>query len=399
MKWLNGLMSILLIGIVLSGRSVFAAVKINEFLVDPTQEIEIINTGSDSADISNWYLDDSGGASYFTISGNTIIYPNSCLVFTSDFNLNKSSADAVRFFNNTAAPTSSSAILIDSFSYKSSPGTGISYQRLPDGSDNWASASATLGSFNASKTNCIITPTPTPTPQPEVSESSTTTSYDSIFISEVMVNPEAGEKEWVEFYNGNGFNVSLVNWYLDDIENAGSSPKLFSLDIPAASYAVFDLPSSMFNNDGDSVRLIDSTRSVKDSFEYMGSEKSKTYGRISFSSDNFCLQEASKGMANTDCLVPNSSSSASTPTPVISQTANKKRVLTSLPQQKLGLNSNQNQSVGEVLGAESSQPIEQSNSLPAGRQGGTMTRSFSFISLSYSLLTIASIFIKMKIGL
>ena len=48
--------------------SVFADVRINEFLIEPEpQTIELINTGSESADISGWYIDDSAGTTYFTI--------------------------------------------------------------------------------------------------------------------------------------------------------------------------------------------------------------------------------------------------------------------------------------------------------------------------------------------
>src|SRR3989339_835225 len=116
-----------------------AKILINEFLIDPQpQQVELINIGSDSADVSGWYLDDSGGTAYYTIPQSSVIYPNSCLVFSGDFNLNKTSADSLRLFNNLFSPTSSSPQLIDSFSYKSSSGSGISYLRIPDGENLWS---------------------------------------------------------------------------------------------------------------------------------------------------------------------------------------------------------------------------------------------------------------------
>ena len=72
-------------------------VKINEFAIDLSpQQVELINISSSSADISNWYLDDGGGTTYYSIPQNTYLYPNSCLVFSYDLNLNKSSPDTLR---------------------------------------------------------------------------------------------------------------------------------------------------------------------------------------------------------------------------------------------------------------------------------------------------------------
>ena len=85
-------------------------ILINEFLVDPQpQSVEIFNSGTESADISDWIIDDSGGTTFYTIPKNNIIFPNQCLVFSADFNLNKTSADMVRLID-------SSQLLIDYFS-------------------------------------------------------------------------------------------------------------------------------------------------------------------------------------------------------------------------------------------------------------------------------------------
>ncbi|MCS7093078.1 MAG: hypothetical protein NZL96_01435 [Patescibacteria group bacterium] len=72
----------------------------------------------------------------------------------------------------------------------------------------------------------------------------------------------------MEIFNNNDFQVQLRNWYLDDIENGGSSPKSFSIDIPAKSYRVILLSNSIFNNSSDSIRLLNPRREVEDSFEY-----------------------------------------------------------------------------------------------------------------------------------
>ena len=114
-------------------------IKINEFLVEPTPQIvELLNTGTEIVDLSNWYVDDSGGTTYFTIPTGTQLYPNACLSFSGSLNLNRTSDDTVRLFDSTAPPTSSSAKLIDSFDYKSSSGSGVTFQRIPDGQSIWS---------------------------------------------------------------------------------------------------------------------------------------------------------------------------------------------------------------------------------------------------------------------
>ena len=294
-------------------------ILINEFLIDPQpQSVEIFNSGSESADISDWIIDDSGGTTFYTIPKDSVIFPNQCLIFSSDFNLNKTSADTIKLIDKSQQ-------LMDFFAYKSSSGSGVSYFRLPDGSIDWTTGSANLGFYNQTNISCLITPTQIPTViptststpiQPTPTDSPTPytltpshyslipISYDNIYISEAMVNPSTGEKEWVEIYNNNDFSVSLNNWYIDDLENAGSSLKIFSLEISGKSYAVFNLSSSMFNNDGDSVRLLDFNKNLKDDFEYQKSEQGKTFGRTSLDSDDFCLQEPSYNSANNPCTNP-----------------------------------------------------------------------------------------------
>src|SRR3989339_911233 len=159
--------------------------------------------------------------------------------------------------------------------------------------------------------------TPTPTLPAEVlteAGSLILSSYNDIFLSEVMVNPASDDKEWVEIYNNNDFPVSLNNWFIDDLENDGSTPKIFSLEIGAKSYGVFDITSSIFNNGGDTVRLLDFNKNLKDDFEYQKTEQGKTLGRTSFDSDYFCLQKPSKNSVNNSCINPSPTPNTLTPT-------------------------------------------------------------------------------------
>lgn len=416
-----------------------SAIKINEFSIEPNQVVELVNISSESADISRWYIDDNGGTTYFTIPQNTVLYPNACYLFSSDFNLNKSSADSVRLFDNSAPPTSSSAKLVDSFSYKNSPGSNLSFFRSPDGNDRWATGPATLGLSNTTEISCIVepkaTPTPTPTsapspittptatPQPTPtgipftptltqSPSSTpgvagmsTPGVDNVYLSEVMVNPETGGNEWVELYNGNDFDVNLQDWYIDDAEGAGSSPKKVTISMQPYSYAVVDLTSSMFNNDADQVRLLDETKSPKDGFEYSHSQKGTSWGRIDFAEDTFCQQTPTKNGQNGPCI----DQPTSTPAPT-SQDAQRNsspkapaiKVISpvqptrplSVETSSSALSSDEEDFIepGAILGAKT----------PTATKDETiraLLRSLSLSSGSFSVLTIVSVLRRMKMGL
>ncbi|MBI4973431.1 lamin tail domain-containing protein [Candidatus Roizmanbacteria bacterium] len=400
-------------------------VKINEFAIDLSpQQVELINTSSDSADISNWYLDDSGGTTYYSIPQNTYLYPHACLVFSSDFNLNKSSPDTLRLYDATSPPTATNASLIDSYAYKSSPGTGKSYFRNPDGENNWTTGTSTLGLYNLSGQSCIITPTLTPSPNPTPTIIPSTTpsltptsppltvtpsvnptpaSYENIFISEVMVYPDTGQSEWIELYNGNDFSVPLNNWYIDDVESGGATPKQFSQQISAKGYATITFSSSLFNNDQDSVRLLDFNKIQKDGFEYQNPLQGKSLGRVSFDSESFCEEEPSYGVVNTSCISPTvtiktsqSSSVSSTPKSKeikkqdIQKTDNSFQTFSSAPAAYVV--NKPRIAAPNVLGATT---IEK-NIKTQTKSPKSLINHLSFLSFSYSILTIVSVLIRMK---
>jgi hypothetical protein len=392
---------------------VFADVKINEFLIEPDpQTVELLNTGLEAVDISNWYLDDSGGTTFYTIPENTIIFPNSCYVFSGNLYLNKASSDVIRLFNKTAEPTSQNAVLVDSYDYNKSPGLNISFARVPDGTLDWKTAQPSFGFFNESLLNCIyiISPTstltstsaPSPilTPTLTIIPTPTPITYDlieNIYISEVMVAPE-NENEWIEIYNDNNFDVTLNDWYIDDIENAGSVPKKINIKILSKSYRVIEITSSIFNNLGDTVRLLDNSNSLKDSFSYSSSEKGKTFGRINLDDDIFCLQNPSKGTTNNSCIDEESESNvtlttSSTKNPIISKNSLKNQISNDIQvsaPKKYFPTIMQNRS--EVLGATTTVIKFNSDS------NNLLIKLLSLNSLSYSLLTLLSISLKIKIS-
>lgn len=136
-----------------------------------------------------------------------------------------------------------------------------------------------------------LQPTPADTPQP----------ISGIYISEFHPYPLSGEQEWVELYNDLDVGVSLIDWYIDDTEGTGSSPKKFSLTIPPKGYGAIDLPSAMLNNGGDTVRLLDGAGRLVDTVSYESNQRGMSWGWRSVHSADYCIQFPSKNLENHAC--------------------------------------------------------------------------------------------------
>lgn len=144
-------------------------------------------------------------------------------------------------------------------------------------------------------------PVSSPTQIPTQSQQPATTNTDNIFISEALTNPLSGHHEWVELFNNNDYTVVLDSWFIDDIENGGSSPQVFTLTLNPRSFGVIDLQSALFNNSGDTVRLLDSEKVQKDYFSYTQIEQGMSFSRYKFDSHDVCATLPSKNLANTTC--------------------------------------------------------------------------------------------------
>ncbi|MFA6005457.1 MAG: lamin tail domain-containing protein [Patescibacteria group bacterium] len=286
-----------------------SSIVINEFSVEPEQRIELWNNSTSIVDISNWFIDDAGGTTFFTVPHGTLLHPNSCVVFNENLNLNKSSGDTIRLFDNTDLPTTSSSRLIDNYSYLKSPGINISWLRLPDGGSLWATGSASFGFQNALGISCVVTPTPTPTTTPTriPTQTPTTTPVPDltgcIHLSEVMINPLPDNHEWIELYNSCPIEAVLSTWYADDQEDSGSAPKSFSLTVSSRGFQTIEFVSSMFNNDYDSIRILDQNKNVIATIEYNSSMQGKSFSNQDINDDsNWCITEPSYGLVNTMCI-------------------------------------------------------------------------------------------------
>lgn len=322
-----------LVFLVLGTKPSYAYMVINEFDVFASpQTVELMNVSDHAIDVSGWYIDDSGGSTYLVLPAQDPVPPYACLIARGNLFLNTTTPDTIRLYDATANPTSASAQLVDSYSYTSFTSSGNSYTRIPDGTGAFSIQPSSIGRFNASQTDCAsgrsnsptpiptptftwtpspsqtptptITPTRTPTPLPTNTPSFTPTAtiVPRIYLSEIMVNPSV-DKEWVELYNDSSHEQSLVGWMLDDIAEGGGSPVVINGIASAFGYFVVSMPSNIFNNTGDTIRLIDSEGTSVEIFVYTNSQVDTSWGKTSFNSPSFCLQLPSKGMDNYPCLV------------------------------------------------------------------------------------------------
>ncbi|OGD86762.1 hypothetical protein A2Z23_02810 [Candidatus Curtissbacteria bacterium RBG_16_39_7] len=168
-------------------------------------------------------------------------------------------------------------------SYSPQLGIGTWYWRVKakDASNNWSEWSSVWNFSISQDSSPTSTPNATPTSVPTSTQTPPTQTSGTVELSEFMPNPEDG-KEWVEVHNPSGQATDISEYKIDDIEG-GSSP--FTIPggtiVNPGSYFVFYFDSQRFNNDGDSVRLLDPSGQVKESYSYQDSQKG-----ISFAKDS-----------------------------------------------------------------------------------------------------------------
>ncbi len=151
-----------------------------------------------------------------------------------------------------------------------------------------------------------------------------------VVINEFSIHPGNGNKEWVEFYNPAG--VDLSGYWIDDDtdfnnDSGGSSKKLLENIQPGSdeNHFVFELSSSMFNNSGDSVVLLSPDGSVVDQYKYIEDPGSDgIIGRNPDGNGSFqLLASATRGSPNSPPLPPPTSTPAPTLKPTKQPTATK----------------------------------------------------------------------------
>ena len=140
----------------------------------------------------------------------------------------------------------------------------------------------------------------------------------SVVINEFLPDPSSDNDatEWIELYNTGPDGVDLAGWKLDDIDGGTSPYEIASgSSIASSAFLVFEKAESRIalNNDGDTVRLLNSEGSVVDSYSYGSTSQDVSIGRTTNGGGSWVTcTSPTKGSGN-NCSDP-SPTATSTPT-------------------------------------------------------------------------------------
>lgn len=283
-----------------------AQVWLNEISAGSTPEyVELYNSSTEAIELKNWFIDDVIDKGSSPKQFSLTLEANGFGVIELNSMLNNSGGDSVRLLD-------ANQVEIDRYDYAANISLNDIFVRCPDGGDSWV-LMATGSRAQSNLTSCLLlTPTAvleeTPTTiitsiiDTPVLPSPTAYPTPGVILSEVMVYPD-NESEWVEIYNPHSNSVTLTEWFLDDSENSGSSPKPFSLTIEGQNYGLVKLSSQIFNNTGDQVRLLNHQLLEIDQFEYEKANKNQTFSRVLLDKNgSWCETKPTPNQTNSDCL-------------------------------------------------------------------------------------------------
>ncbi len=271
----------------------YAQLQITEIYPAPLsgefEWIELVNTSQNPEQLSLYSLTDATGKKIDL--PDTILAPDEVIIATSSSILNNTQETVT---------LSKGATQIETITYS---GTFDQSKSLVRCGTEWITTSSiSKGSVNTSPCH-VLTPTVIPTPyftvSPVPSQSlEPAISSTDLELSEFYPYPGSGEKEWVEFHNKTDTIMILENWYLDDVENGGSRPLQFTLEIPGLSFAAIELPSAILNNTSDTIRLLDHDQNEILTYSYTSGKKEFSFGKTG---NGYCLQTPTKNGPNTNC--------------------------------------------------------------------------------------------------
>jgi hypothetical protein len=103
----------------------------------------------------------------------------------------------------------------------------------------------------------------------------------SVSLSEFLPNPKGnGALEWAELANSANQAVDLSGWAIDDADGGGVPYRLpQGSSIEPHSMLVITLPKTLFNNAGDTVRLLRPNGEVADQYAYAQSSADQSFCR------------------------------------------------------------------------------------------------------------------------
>lgn len=325
------------------------SIFISEIMVNPStgnEWIELYNNGAGSVVLDSWAIDDilDGGSSPHVFSAT--ISPYGYAVVDMSGSILNNSGDSVRLLDAAGHE-------IEVFIYTSSQ-VDISWGRQSADTDVFCLQTPSKGVAN---NPCIIpsgTATPTTTPQGGISTTpSATPTYtptptptpippSGIYLSELYVNINAGEHEWIEVYNDNRYAVELNTWKVRDATDQIIAT--ISAKIEAYRYAVVELTSERMNNTDEQIYLLNPAGVVVDNFTYSDSTKGISWGRSPGNFSVWCLQNSSRNGYNFGCLPE--STATPTPTEHLTNTPTPTKTRTPTPTTRLSVGSQRSASTG-----------------------------------------------------
>ncbi|MFS8159258.1 MAG: lamin tail domain-containing protein [Candidatus Roizmanbacteria bacterium] len=379
------------------------ALEITELFPAPSsgdkEWVELYNNTDQSEDLSHFSLEDETGKKLSIASSS---------LSPSEY----TKAESTNILNNTGDTIilKKDGSEIQRVSYTGSFTSSQSYG-ICSSDNSWKKMAPSPSSQNSCSSESppeSVSNSPSSTNSP-VSQSSENTDYQNIFVTEVFPYPESGN-EWVELYNNNDSTVSLTDWYIDDSPDGGSSPVRFTLSIGPKSYGSVDSTSSLFNNVGDSVSLLNASKTLKYSLSYGEATKGQSMGTTSIGGSSMCAQIPSKSSTNFSCITkippPSSSSSKSLSSPttstkssptskvalsnqLASSTSAKSKISLNAPSPVFALENKKASS--KVLGAKDTQGGGYKKQIISNRQ-----KTIAGIALFVSIITSAAIMYTVK---
>lgn len=315
------------------------AIVISEVMVAPTapnpEWVELYNPNLASITLTNWQIDDGANAGSAPFALSTVIGAQSHVTIELPSAIFNNSSDEVRLLDDQdqliaftsyakSYPNETWALLptgtyCHQSSTKNAPNTQMCLHETTTPTSTTLPTPTIIVATTPTPTVQIGQPTPSPLPtsQPTqiptitptatpISATPTPTTHAAqsapIYISEFMARPATGQAEWVELYNSGSSSVTLTGWSIDDVASGGSSPRLIPpLTIAGYSYATYELSSAIFNNDADSVRLLNNVQSVIDELTYADAIAEKSFSRNDISSRFVCATDPTRSMPNLTC--------------------------------------------------------------------------------------------------
>ncbi|MEI6326702.1 MAG: lamin tail domain-containing protein [Candidatus Roizmanbacteria bacterium] len=294
-------------------------IYINEVFANPPDDqpewVELFNGSDYIVDLKGWLLDDieNGGSSPVPLTG--IIGSNQLMAIDMPKTIFNNTSDSVRLIDDQG-------VVVELFLYDHTD-VGMSWAKPYPEASIYCVQSPTRGLTNYACTaitgtsisrTTSTTPTLTPTPTPTV------VTPDSIVLSEIFPQPSGDDNEWIEIFNNADQEVQLRDWYIDDVSNGGSAPRIFSMNIAPQSFGVIEFTQQFLNNSGDTVQLLNPQKNVVESFTYADSQESLSIAKSNVRDMAWCLQLPSRGVANGTCIAPSPTPTrhpTSTPHPTV----------------------------------------------------------------------------------